>query len=801
MPCYCDTALDHLWHDVTGMRPLLSIFPPAISPRDHLPWIPPDAISDEIWARFDRYLNRIRSITLTEHSRTLHSPTIFLRLAEREPFLPTLQKLTVDVAFAAGPSVLLFLSSPLLDKVKITFPYNPEADIASMSIWTVGWKAPGLRSLTLPHPEGYLPMYVELPPPEPMYPFSSFSNLCQLRKLSIKMYSVDFRFLAQLSSFPHLAELKVVVAQSGNPQQRLAQIAFPSLKYLDVAADANRKSDSKSGRIGQFPQVTISSQTEIGQTEESIKVPNQRVYTGRKPIISSSLADTPCSGLGIEGLLDLLNITLGTSYTLDTPSLSFLLKDCIAQNYDFGTAYGRLRSAWHNQRWSVIQMELWEREEKDANWRRNALDGNRIVDSRMKPRRVWDLYSNRVVPYWSSLKRPRPISHAWVCEVDRVDVLTPINGREWPVPIPIGANLDLIRIEMLNLGIEYTWLDVLCLIQRGGPREDLRIEEWKLDVPTIGAIYYGTRVVCYLSGLERPLNFKAGDLDSDCCWFRRAWTVQEVGWERVIAGDTPDGPLHSKPIDEAGNYEDEVLTKFHKQLMSAKSTSNGLYGTLSAMQDRISANPVDKVAGLAFSLKTHSIPAYYESQSLEDAWTSLINEMNPFYRGILLFTYPEPGTGHQWKKWRPSWKQIMTKSLPNITDDLDWIAFVGRDNDDWCEEFHVERGIVRGLAEGSVEGIDRRGELVVEDTDGKAHVFNTLASHQYPIPEDTYTLIGSTPLFSWDGKIRSPQHWVVGQRLPCERFEKVSVFKMTDLDEINHLIALGLSAKSRMILA
>ncbi|PBK62307.1 hypothetical protein ARMSODRAFT_1024918 [Armillaria solidipes] len=31
---------------------------------------------------------------------------------------------------------------------------------------------------------------------------------------------------------------------------------------------------------------------------------------------------------------------------------------------------------------------------------------------------------------------------------DRVNVMTPINGYEWPVPMPKDANLDLIRIEM-----------------------------------------------------------------------------------------------------------------------------------------------------------------------------------------------------------------------------------------------------------------------------------------------------------------------------------------------------------------
>ncbi len=55
--------------------------------------------------------------------------------------------------------------------------------------------------------------------------------------------------------------------------------------------------------------------------------------------------------------------------------------------------------------------------------------------------------------------------------------------------MPKDANLDLIRVEMLNSqhksgsGMGYAWLDVLCLRQEGGKNEDLRLEEWKLDVP------------------------------------------------------------------------------------------------------------------------------------------------------------------------------------------------------------------------------------------------------------------------------------------------------------------------------
>ncbi|KAK0476538.1 hypothetical protein EDD18DRAFT_142545 [Armillaria luteobubalina] len=544
----------------------------------------------------------------------------------------------------------------------------------------------------------------------------------------------------------------------------------------------NRKS-------GQFPEVTISAWTEIGQTEESIKVPKQWAYTGRVPIISSSLADTPCSTLGIQGLLDLLNRTLRTSYMLNTPYLSSVLKDCIAHDYDFGTAYGRLRKTWCNHLTS-IQMELQKHEAKDIKRRKNALNGSRIVGPEIQPRRVWDLYSNRVVPWWCCEvdfnwdNEARPISHAWVDEVDRVDVQTPINGYQWPVPVPKGASLDLIRIEMLNLGLQYTWLDVLCLRQRGGSREDLRVEEWTLDVPTIGAIYRWAQVVWYLSGLGLPLTLKEGDLESDRCWFRRAWTVQEVGQSRTIAGDTPDGPLHAKPIDDTGNYEDKILTKFHKQLDSAQ-TASTILGALSVMQNRISTNPIDKVAGLVFSTNTRSIPAYYESQSLEDAWTALIYEMHPYPRGTLFHTYPEPGTGY--KKWRPSWKQVMEKPLPKK---VHCVALVKRDDDDWCRGPCIERGFVRGLAVGGEEGIDRRGELVVEDADGISHAFPIAASHQYPIPEDTYTLLGD-----WR------QHWVAGRRLPNKMFKKVSVLMITDPDDTKRLHKLGLAAESRSTLA
>ncbi len=519
------------------------------------------------------------------------------------------------------------------------------------------------------------------------------------------------------------------------------------------------------------PKVTISAFTETGQEESSIIVPKQRTHTGKR-LISSRLADTPCATFGVQGFLDQLNTTLGTTYSLDNPSLSSFLEACITSRYDYGLIYSLLHRIWYTDDWSTVRDELCRREEGDREMRRKALDGNRIVNPELPPRRVWDLYSNRVVPYWFMNLHshgppwPRPISHAWMDEKDRTAMWTPINGYEWPVPIPKDADLNLIRIGMLNLGLEYAWLDVLCLRQVGGQREDMRIEEWKLDVPTIGNVYRRRDVVCYLSGLGRPLTLKEGDLESDRSWFRRAWTLQEVGKTRVIAGDTPDGPLHAECNWWDGKYETELLTRFHKQLQSMHVMTLGMREALVEMPKRVSTNPVDKIAGLAFLMGTNTIPAYYESQSLEHAWTALVNVMDAECRAPLFFLCPEPGNAD--KKWRPSWDQVMTKPLPArpIFPTLEIDRDETRD-EDWCDAECIE-GSVLGLAEG-----DQRGVLIVQDKGGIEHRFEIIATHTSPIPEGTYTMIYTC---------RSPgdHGWVVGRSLPGGKFEKVSMLKISD---------------------
>ncbi|PBK64853.1 hypothetical protein ARMSODRAFT_978808 [Armillaria solidipes] len=583
-----------------------------------------------------------------------------------------------------------------------------------------------------------------------------------------------------------------------------------------------------------LPKFTLSAFTETGQAESSIKVLKQRSYTGRSPVIPCSLADTPCATLGVQGVLDRLNATLGTFRILHTApssststaspaspapssaasvfglwkfltrslshhqhqhqlSLLSILEDFIERNYDFGTAYALLRPVWNADNPSGIQDELRRREGEDRECRQKALVGNWIVDPNLTPRRVWDLCSNRVVPSWIAGKWPTPISHAWVDEKDRVDVLTPINGKEWPVPIPKDVDLNLIRIEMLNLGAEYVWLDVLCLRQKeeGGPREDLRVEEWRLDVPTIGCVYRGEMVVIYLSGLGRPLRLKDGDLDSDRYWIRRAWTLQEVGFKCIIAGDMPDGPMHAQQID-GRNYETSLLTRFHKELHSVERGTDHIFAVLADMQKRVSTNPVDRVAGLAFPLRPYTIPAYHESETLEDAWTALVNAMDPRMRGGFLFVYPGVGLGC--KKWRPTWDQVMMEPLPEDIKHLP--LHVQHDNEtdeDWFDGHCIEKGHVQGFDMGLAEGCDRCGELVVEATDGITHTFKIRVTHQFPIPEDTYTLLGDT---YWS------YQWAIGRRLPDQRFEKVSVIVMDCLTykERQKLEDLSLVAKSHNVL-
>ncbi len=359
-------------------------------------------------------------------------------------------------------------------------------------------------------------------------------------------------------------------------------------------------------------------------------------------------------------------------------------------------------------------------------------------------------------------------------------------------PIPKDSDLDLIRIEMLNAGAEYAWLDVLCLRQERGRREDLRAEEWKLDVPTIGRVYTGFEpIVYYFNGLGRPLRIKVGDFESDRSWFKRVWTLQEYGYNRIIGGDTGDD----------NTMEEGVCAEFDKQLLALQELSGfpDVWTALSHIRDRVCTNSVDRIAGLVYLLDcVDAIPAYYEMQSMEDAWTALVDVLDDVERATLFFTYPRPGNRN--KVWRPSWSQVMNnvEVLPSSL-----AASVQRTEDtdsDWVDAVSIESGCVQGLAEGSHNGKRRQGELIVTDDAGTRLTFKITADHQYQIPNGVYTLLGSSPYSRFDGEFLD-QYWVVGRRFPERKFEKVSVFQIADHEEVERLDQLGIAMEATIFLA
>ncbi|SJL16896.1 uncharacterized protein ARMOST_20426 [Armillaria ostoyae] len=346
------------------------------------------------------------------------------------------------------------------------------------------------------------------------------------------------------------------IIPSGPADVPCAELGIDAVfEELDDSATLNASYNLEEEQEKCLPVGTLSAFIETGRPESSIPVLKQRSYTGSERVIPSALANISCANLGVDAVVEKLNVILGTSHKL-MASVSAVLESYITRNYDFGMVYGYLRRYW------VYFSDLdWARdaEEEARKKEQELLVNGRIKALHTSCRRVWDLYANQVVPYWATCYNPWGISHAWMDERDRVDVWTPINRCEWPVPMPKDANLDLIQIEMLNLGAEYVWMDVLCLRQEGGPREDLRMQEWKIDMPTIGWVYVGSApVVCYFCGLGRPLRLKPGYFEDDRCWFKRAWTLQEISEETIIGGETGDD----------GTLAEDIQLRFHEQLAS-----------------------------------------------------------------------------------------------------------------------------------------------------------------------------------------------------------------------------------------
>lgn len=402
-------------------------------------------------------------------------------------------------------------------------------------------------------------------------------------------------------------------------------------------------------------------------------IPLQWVHVG-PGAIPDGLANTPCSTMSPLHMLMGLNLVQGTHYSLDTEGMTELLQHIQQTSSDFGEAYGKVRRSWSYVDPSIIKQrydELYALDAAHESWRNEAVDSGSfgLRTSHLPPRRTWDLYSNRVLPLaiiasGSSGRRDQvpaelwTVSHSWVPIEERMEVWTPINNKQWPVPLPRATTLEHIRIELLNMGAEYVWLDVLCLRQQGLEQSELiRVDEWKVDVPTIGHIYRGAPrdrpCVTYFNGLGLPLDTSPDMLNSSTHWFNRVWTLQE-SLETWIPGGITGFP------------QTNIRWFFSRLNALTILTARGAQGHTAIVPElrrRSCTSELDRIAGLAYLLGCDSLPLYHESLPVESAWEQLLQHAPDTWRMRLLFRYSidVPFTIF------PTWDQY-THTSPVLTD-------------------------------------------------------------------------------------------------------------------------------------
>ncbi len=335
---------------------------------------------------------------------------------------------------------------------------------------------------------------------------------------------------------------------------------------------------------------------------------------------------------------------------------------------------------------------------------------------------------------------------------------------------------------MLNAGAEYAWLDVLCLRQAGGRREDLRAEEWKVDVPTIGRVYRDIDpIVYYFSGLGRPFAHQGGRLWERSELVQTCVDTTGVSNRRIIGGDAGD--------DNA--MEEEVRAEFDRRLLALQEILSGfhsgfpgVWNALSHMRDRACTNPVDRIAGLLYLLggveRNTSLLCDAVHRGCMD---SIVRRSGGVGIGPLCSLHiPDPGTETKFGDHHGARSWITSRFLPSNFDSLEaWVERTEDTDSDWAEAVSIESGYVQGLSEGSHEGTRRQGELIVTDDAGIQHTISITADHQYQISNGLYALLGSSPYFN---RRLFDQYWVVGRRLPEQKFEKVSVFQIADKEEV-----------------
>jgi len=226
--------------------------------------------------------------------------------------------------------------------------------------------------------------------------------------------------------------------------------------------------------------------------------------------------------LEADKLLDELNDVMKTNHQPESnPNIQNDLDCCIKRGLDFGTIFGLLRTRWEFEceECGDRSYQGWHRTRpvsRNGNGElctcilctyglaaatvpphsisRPALAGERTIDDPYEkmPRRMWDLLSDRVIPFEATIKprcrgvncrksRPMPagatqipdfiaISHSWTDDMNPVQSY--LNQQQWDIPLPASILLEDVRLYVQKIArretgrhVQYCWLDVLCLRQ------------------------------------------------------------------------------------------------------------------------------------------------------------------------------------------------------------------------------------------------------------------------------------------------------------------------------------------------
>ena len=418
-------------------------------------------------------------------------------------------------------------------------------------------------------------------------------------------------------------------------------------------------------------------------------------------IITPAQANVPCQSLSKKVLGDSLVALVGL-HEREAKAHSQLIQhdvNCfISCNLDFGRAYAAARVAWkyfsvdssdiliYRRQWHTHAELLDEQRSKAIEIDDFSPEQELIISPySIMPRRIWDLRSNRVVDfrmlhavrsrtnpiYWTAQltnaigTKPTfwAVSHSWTSNMS--PVWTRINQYQWPVPLPKDISLDHLRSELLDLGAEYIWIDVVCLRQQSSiiDLERLRREEWKLDVPTIGNIYReATNIVRYFNGLGVP--FSNNGWDDSRHWLQRAWTLQEIANENTtINGGIPHalGHVFLNSLGEISGKVVKLRSAIRPviQLAAQVDSQDGceVYELMREMIRRHASQPLDKLSGLFYLLGTTNLPCYDDKMTSEDIWGQYFHLLPPKRKAEILFDFPYRGTDDH---WFPTWAQMLS---------------------------------------------------------------------------------------------------------------------------------------------